>query len=144
VKLRHLDEWTEARRRSASLYSCLLEGSAVLAPLELPGERHVYHQFTIRAPDRDALRTWLGRCGIESRVYYAEPLHLQPVLEGYGYRPGQFPETERACAEVLSLPIHPQLTEAQVRHVAESILRFGQEAGPASPPPNNPRSATTA
>jgi dTDP-4-amino-4,6-dideoxygalactose transaminase len=144
VKLRHLDEWTEARRRNAALYSCLLEGSAVHTPVELPGERHVYHQFTIRASDRDALQTWLGQCGIESRVYYAEPLHLQPVLEGYGYSPGQFPETERACAEVLSLPIHPQLTEAQVRHVAESILRFGQETERPSPTPNSPRSATTA
>lgn len=140
VKLKHLDAWTEARRRNASLYSCLLEGIPVQAPVELPGDRHVYHQFTIRAPDRDGLQSWLGQRGIESRVYYAEPLHLQPVLEGYGYRPGQFPETERACAEVLSLPIHPQLTEAQVRHVAESILRFGQGGDRPSPAPDSHRS----
>jgi dTDP-4-amino-4,6-dideoxygalactose transaminase len=150
VKLAYLEEWTEARRRNAALYSRLLEGSAAQAPVELPGDRHVYHQFTIRAADRDALQSWLGQRGIESRVYYAEPLHLQPVLAGHGYRPGQFPETERACAEVLSLPVHPQLTEAQVRHVAESILRCGQDAersggGPThSPAPSSPRSATTA
>jgi dTDP-4-amino-4,6-dideoxygalactose transaminase len=146
VKLQHLEGWTEARRRNAALYACLLDGSSVRTPIERPGDRHVYHQFTVRASDRDGLQAWLGARGVQSRVYYAEPLHLQPVLEGHGYRPGQFPETERACAEVLSLPIHPQLTEEQVRHVAASVHSYGQEAGRpgGGPAPASPRRATSA
>jgi dTDP-4-amino-4,6-dideoxygalactose transaminase len=121
VKLERLQEWTERRRQYAALYNRLLAGSRVQTPAERPGDRHVYHQYTIRAAKRDALSDSLRERGIESRVYYAEPLHLQPALAHLGYRPGQFPETERACAEVLSLPIYPQLTEEQIGHVAATL-----------------------
>jgi dTDP-4-amino-4,6-dideoxygalactose transaminase len=121
VKLGQLAEWTEARRRHAAHYTAGLKGSALTPPVERPGDTHVYHQYTIRAGDRDALQQRLTAAQIQTRVYYEEPLHMQPVLADHGYRAGQFPVTERACAEVLSLPVHPQLSDTQVEYVLESI-----------------------
>jgi len=121
VKLGQLPAWTEARRRHAARYTAAFAGTAVVPPVERAGDTHVYHQYTIRAPDRTALQQRLVEAGVQTRVYYEEPLHLQPVLADHGYRPGQFPVTERACAEVLSLPVHPQLSEAQVEYVIEQI-----------------------
>lgn len=121
VKLAHLPAWTMARRRHAARYTEALVSSALVPPVERPGDTHVYHQYTIRSPDRDLLQKRLTDRGIQTRVYYEEPLHLQPVLADLGYRKGQFPEAERACAEVLSLPVHPQLADAQVEYVIEQL-----------------------
>jgi dTDP-4-amino-4,6-dideoxygalactose transaminase len=124
VKLDRLEAWTEARRANARFYDERLAGLPVVLPAERPGDRHVYHQYTIRAPDRDALHRWLDARGIDTRVYYPAPLHTQPACAPLAYREGQFPEAERACREVLSLPVHPQLSAAHLDRVVEGIRTF--------------------
>jgi len=119
VKLRHLDGWTERRQQNARLYRDLLSGKAGL-PLERPG-RHIYNQFVIRHPRRDALRAHLLECRIGSDVYYPSPLHLQACFSSLGHTSGEFPVSEQACREVLALPIYPELTPAMIRRVADAI-----------------------
>ena len=99
-------------------------GDPVVLPAERPGFTHVYHQYTIRVHRRDALQAHLEHCGVGTAVYYPLPLHLQPVFQELGYRPGDLPITEAACAEVLSLPIFPELTEAQQEYVVAQVAGF--------------------
>jgi dTDP-4-amino-4,6-dideoxygalactose transaminase len=127
VKLDCLEAWTEARRRNARAYDERLAGLPLVLPAERPGDRHVYHQYTLRTAHRDALGRFLDACGIDTRVYYPAPLHTQPACASLSYRAGQFPEAERACREVLSLPVHPQLTEAQLDRVAQAVGQFFQD-----------------
>jgi dTDP-4-amino-4,6-dideoxygalactose transaminase len=127
VKLDCLEEWTQARRENARAYSERLAGLPLALPVEGPGDRHVYHQYTVRTARRDALCRWLDARGIETRVYYPAPLHTQPACASLGYQEGQFPEAERACPEVLSLPVHPQLTAAQLDRVAQAVSEFFQD-----------------
>lgn len=128
IKLKHLDGWTAARRAAAGRYNMLFSqaglGGQVAVPTEAPDCRHVYHQYTLRAERRDALQAHLERSGVGTAVYYPLPLHLQPVFAGLGYRPGDLPATERACAEVLSLPIFPELTPEQQEYVVAQIQAF--------------------
>ena len=124
VKLRHLKDWTAARRRVAARYNELLAGLPVTTPQERPHMRHVYHQYTIRAPRRDALKAFLQDQGISTMIYYPLPLHLQEMYAGLGQGEGSFPEAERAAQEVLSLPIYPELTESQIVQVANAVSRF--------------------
>ncbi len=124
AKLRHLHEWTERRRYHATLYRSLLADVPVQLPVALAHNYHVYHQFTIRHPQREVLREHLKSLGVESAVYYPHPLHLQPAYEFLGYREGDFPNAERAAKEVLSLPIHSELTEDQIALVAEGVAEF--------------------
>jgi dTDP-4-amino-4,6-dideoxygalactose transaminase len=119
VKLRHLDRWTEARQRNAALYRKLLPKSVVL-PLEQPG-RHIYNQFVIRHPERDALMASLKQQGIGCDVYYPVPAHLQPCFAGLGYKAGDFHESEKACGECLALPIYPELSEEMIQRVSAAI-----------------------
>jgi dTDP-4-amino-4,6-dideoxygalactose transaminase len=125
VKLRHLSEWNEARRRNAAHYRSLFEefhlAGKVVGPEEPPNFTHVYNQFTIRVKNRDALREILRAHGIPSEIYYPIPLHLQKAFEYLKYSPGHFPESESASREVLSLPIYPELSEAQQRAVIAAI-----------------------
>ncbi|TVP74798.1 MAG: DegT/DnrJ/EryC1/StrS family aminotransferase [Gemmatimonadales bacterium] len=125
VKLAHLADWTDARRANACRYH---ERLAQISGLELPvvmeGNWHVYNQFTIRVRDRDGLRAALAEEGIGTGVYYPVPLNLQPCFSELGGHPGQLPESERACSEVLSLPIFPELREEQIDRVAEAIRRY--------------------
>jgi dTDP-4-amino-4,6-dideoxygalactose transaminase len=122
VKLRYLEEWTEARRARACQYNALLAGVAdVVRPVAMPWARHVYHLYTIRHPRRDALQQQLQSAGIESRVHYPVPIHLQPAYQDLGYHAGDFPHSEQACREVLSLPMYPELTAEQVESVASAI-----------------------
>jgi dTDP-4-amino-4,6-dideoxygalactose transaminase len=86
--------------------------------------RHVYNQFTIRCTNRDGLRAYLNNCGIPSQVYYPHPLHLEPAFSYLGRGLGDFPESERACREVLSLPIYPELSRAQQVSVVQAIASF--------------------
>ena len=88
------------------------------------GAAHVFHQYVLRARDRDRLRAHLGAAGIATMVYYPGPLHLQPALAGLGLRAGAFPEAERAAREVVALPIYPELSRAQVETVVEAIAGF--------------------
>ena len=125
VKLRHLDAWTDARRRNAARYGELLAGVAdVTLPVERPGRRHIYHQYVIRAERRDELRAHLSERGVASAVYYPLGLHQQACFAGLGYAAGDFPETERACREVLALPVHPELSDDQLDYVAAAIREF--------------------
>jgi dTDP-4-amino-4,6-dideoxygalactose transaminase len=120
VKLKYLDQWTEARRRNAALYRDLLP-EAVSAPADDPNGRHIYNQFVIRYKDRDRLMNWMKDHSVGSEIYYPVPLHLQDCFNSLGGKPGDFPETERACSETLALPIYPELTEEMVRYVADTI-----------------------
>ena len=124
VKLDCLEEWTEARRRHARLYNERLAGLPLVLPHERAGDRHVYHQYTVRTALREALCRWLDGAGIDTRVYYPAPLHTQPACASLGYRAGQFPEAERACREVLSLPVHSQLTEMQLERTIQAVAAF--------------------
>ncbi len=128
VKLRHVDAWSNARAERAATYDALLRAAGldatVTLPHVVPGARHIFHQYVIRAPRRDALREHLRERAIGSEVYYPIPLHLQKCFASLGYRAGDLPETERAAAEVLALPMYPELTAAQQEHVVESIARF--------------------
>jgi dTDP-4-amino-4,6-dideoxygalactose transaminase len=123
VKLRHLATWTERRRAIAARYRDGLAGLGIGLPVERPATRHCYHQFTIRVPDRDAVQQRLAARGVSTAVYYPLPLHLQPMYRELGYRPGDFPEAERAAREVLCLPIYPELTDAQVDEVVAAMKR---------------------
>lgn len=124
VKLKYLDAWNEARRRVAQRYNELLAGLPVTTPYESPDVYHVYHQYTIRAPQRDALAAHLKERGIGTMVYYPVPLHLQKLYADLGYGEGSLPASEAAAREVLSLPMYPELTEAQQYEIAEAIREF--------------------
>ncbi len=122
VELRYLDEWNARRRANASRYDALLRNipDLVLPAVASWGE-HVFHQYTVRVPRRDGVQKFLADRGIASTVYYPTPIHLQPIYAALGYRPGDLPETERAAAEVLSLPMYPELTAGQMERVAEAV-----------------------
>jgi dTDP-4-amino-4,6-dideoxygalactose transaminase len=126
VKLRHLDEWTEGRRRVAARYDELLADLPVTTPYQAPGMRHVYHQYTIRAPRHDELQSFLQEQGIGTMIYYPLPLHRQGMYAGLGLGEGSFPEAERAAREVLALPIYPELTGEQIEQVAGAIRQFSR------------------
>ncbi|HSQ61165.1 MAG TPA: DegT/DnrJ/EryC1/StrS family aminotransferase, partial [Acidobacteriota bacterium] len=124
VKLRHLAAWTEARRRNAARYRDALAGGPVGLPVEPEGAIHTYHQFTIRAPRRDALQTHLRDRGIASRIYYPIPVPAQPCFDPDGSTRGRFPVSETLADAVLSLPVGPELGEAEIARVAAAVLGF--------------------
>lgn len=122
IKLAHLDAWTEARRSAAGRYSDLLDGSPVVeAPSEVLGRRHVYHVYAVRTPRRDALRRSLDEAGVQTGLHYPIPVHLQRAHADLGHRPGDFPVSEAAAGEMLSLPMFPEMTAAQIDRVVEAI-----------------------
>src|SRR5262249_7464538 len=121
VKLRHLDAWTTARRSRAALYDRLLAGSGVATPVEQPNRKHVYHLYAVRSPERDALQRALGAREIRTGRHYPIPVHLQPAHADLGYRVGQFPHSEAAAREVLSLPMYAELSDEQVFAVAGAV-----------------------
>lgn len=128
VKLRRLEEWNGERARIADLYRKGLKGIEDLDVAEPPPECvHIYHQFVIRADRRDALKQYLADHGIGSMVYYPVPLHLQPCFDFLGYSEGEFPEAEKAAAEVLALPVFPGLMESEIAEVCRSIGAFYEE-----------------
>ena len=110
VKLRHLEEWTEARRRNAKRYNELLGKMDVNVPVELPDRRHVYHVYAIRVRQRDAFLQGLESRGVHTGIHYPIPVHMQPGYADLGYVEGQFPKSEAAANETLSLPMYPELT----------------------------------
>ena len=145
VKLKRLQEWVDARRRLAALYTDLLSGSGEVAtPVEIPGAEHVYHLYVVWARNRDELRSYLHEQGIGTAIHYAIPVHLQPFYmrqphrnigelvdsaanlgeNGDRYHRGQFPVTERLCDGIVSLPMFPEMTKAQVEYVATKVLEF--------------------
>ena len=127
VKLSYLDRWIIARRNLASIYDSLLEKiEEIQIPYRIPDSYHSFHQYTVRVLDglRDSLRSYLKEKGIGTGIYYPLPVHLQPVLKPFGYMEGDFPEAERACREVLSLPLWPEMTEDEARYVAQAIIDY--------------------
>jgi dTDP-4-amino-4,6-dideoxygalactose transaminase len=125
VKLKHLREWTADRRRVAARYRAGITNPGVTLPANPEYAESVYHQFTIRHANRDALRTHLAGRGIATDTIYPIPLHLQPCFNDLGYDAGDFPVAEQACRTVLSLPIFPELTDVEIDYVIESINAFG-------------------
>ncbi len=127
VKLPKLAAWSAERRDNACFFRSELDGTpGITLPICRPENVHVYHQFTLRvhSGQRDALKAFLGERGVSSGVFYPEALHLAPAYAYLGAGRGDFPESERACAEVLSIPIIPELTRPQLDHVAASIREF--------------------
>jgi dTDP-4-amino-4,6-dideoxygalactose transaminase len=122
VKLKYLDGWHEARRKNAAIYDSMLAGSKVKTPRVLEGNWSIYNQYVVRVPNRDAVKQKLADRGIGTGIYYPVPLHLQECFKPLGYREGDLPESERACREVLALPIYPELTEEQVRFAGREVL----------------------
>jgi dTDP-4-amino-4,6-dideoxygalactose transaminase len=129
VKLRHLDNWSEGRRNRAAQYDRLLAGiKGVVVPRVREDCQHVYHQYTVRVAKRDKVQKMLADMGIASTVYYPTPIHLQPIYADLGYKAGDLPKTEKAAQEVLSLPIYPELTDAQLEQVAQGLDQAVREA----------------
>lgn len=126
VKLGHLDEWSTARRRNADRYRSLFAEAGLDGPLALPQDEpgHIYNQFVIRAPDRDALRAHLSASNVGTEIYYPVPLHLQQCFADLGYRPGDLPHAEAAARETLALPVYPELDDAQLVYVVDCIREF--------------------
>ncbi len=124
VKLKYLDMWNNRRRQIAAWYSAQFKNTDVVAPVEMPGTHHVYHQYVVRVPRRDAVREHLQKNGIGSAVYYPRPLHLQECFRDLGYQEGAFPVAEQACREVLALPVFPELTDGQIQRVADTLLAY--------------------
>ena len=122
VKLKYLDEWHKARRENAAIYDAAFKGSKVTPPPIDEGNWSIYNQYVVRVPERDRVKQRLAERGIGTAVYYPIPLHLQECFAYLGYKAGDFPESERACEEVLALPIYPELPEEQARYVAEELL----------------------
>ncbi len=130
VKMQRIDQYNAGRRRSAGWYTRELSVPGITTPVELPGNQHVFHQYTIRLKDRDRVKELLDKMGVSSMIYYPVPLHLQHAYRDLGMREGSLPVAEAAAREVLSLPMYPELTEAQVKSVCEAVKKaVGQVAG---------------
>jgi dTDP-4-amino-4,6-dideoxygalactose transaminase len=125
VKLRHLAGWNDGRRRAAELYrQALADIPQVRVPVEADYSRHVYHLYVIQAERRDALQEHLARQGIGTGLHYPLPLHRQKAYSHLGLAEGSLPVTERVARNILSLPMFPELTEAQIDRVAQAIRAF--------------------
>ena len=133
VKLPHLAAWTEGRRANAARYRALFAdadlGGTVALPTERPDRYHIYNQFVIRVPDRDRLKRHLDSAGVGTEIYYPVPFHRQECFADLGYKAGDFPHAEQAAAEVLALPIYPELAAAQQAYVVEQIAAFYRPRG---------------
>lgn len=127
-KFQKLGQWNELRRSHADVYDQQLKDSEIITPFVLPETTfHSYHQYTIRHSERDKFMAYLKEHGVGSAIYYPIPLHVQPAYDFLGYKEGDFPESERACREVLSLPIQAHLTTEQVEYAADVALHFVEE-----------------
>jgi dTDP-4-amino-4,6-dideoxygalactose transaminase len=127
VKFPHLNEWSKLRQEKASVYTHLIKeqlGDKVVTPFIAEDSDHIFHQYTIRVEKRDELQNFLKENGISTMIYYPKPLHLQPVFEYLGYKEGDLPATEKACAEALSLPMFPELKQEQQEYVVSKIVEF--------------------
>lgn len=128
VKLRHLNDWTEQRRRNGERYRAMFAKSLPAGHVILPAEpdemRHAYNQFTVRCTQRDLLREQLRSEGIPTEIYYPYPLHLQPAFAYLGYKEGSLPNAEAVAREVLTLPNYPELTEDQQQVIVNAMAQF--------------------
>lgn len=124
VKLKYLEQWTEARRAAAKRYDDLLAGSGVVTPFVQDQARHVYHIYSTRTTKRQEWQDALSAKGIQSGIHYPIAIHLLPAYEDLGYKQGEFPHAERAAAEQLSLPMYPELTAAMQAEVAAAVIEL--------------------
>jgi dTDP-4-amino-4,6-dideoxygalactose transaminase len=124
VKLKHLDTWSDGRARNAEYYNGRFDGTMVIPPYREDHNRHIYNQYIIRVPERDELFAHLRENEIGCALYYPLPLHLQECFQSLGYSEGDLPESERAAAETISIPIFSLLTDEERDHVATVILEF--------------------
>lgn len=136
VKLNHLDKWNDRRREIASLYKKQITDNKkqnsnlqpttynLQLPIEISYAKHVYHLFVIRTQKRDKLKKYLEKLGIQTAIHYPKPIHLEPSFRYLGHGIGDFPKSERACKEILSLPMFPELKNEEVKEVIEAISHF--------------------
>jgi dTDP-4-amino-4,6-dideoxygalactose transaminase len=127
VKLQYLDTYSARRQQAARYYDhALADVPHLELPKRMPYSTHVYHQYTLKVRDglRDGLKAHLHEHGIPSVVFYPRPAHLQPAYEQLGYRAGDFPVSEQLSAEVLSLPMHSELSEEQLRYITTTLRRY--------------------
>ncbi len=124
VKLRYLDRFNNIRREMAKLYSELLDNSDITLPKDSKEGKDVYFMYTIRTKDRDKLREYLSKKQIPAAIDYKTPLHLHPIYDDLGYKKGDFPEAEKSCNEVLSIPMHPFLKQEEIEYITKTIKEF--------------------
>lgn len=135
AKLPHLDSWTAARQRNAERYDRLFAeaGRQEITPAVVMN-RHIFNQYVIRVPERDALQNHLKTQGVGTEVYYPVPMHLQECFAYLGHGKGSFPESERAANQTLAIPVHPELTEAQAKYVVNCVVEFMRSSRRSSQP----------
>lgn len=124
IKLRKLEEYNIKRRERAAMYRSLLKDIPLALPVEAEGRFHVYHLYVVRSGQRDSLQEYLAGKGVGTGIHYKNPVHFQEAVLGLGYKRGDFIETEKACEEILSLPIYPELEEESQLYIAEKIKEF--------------------
>jgi dTDP-4-amino-4,6-dideoxygalactose transaminase len=124
IHLSHLEDDTERRRAIARRYRQALRGSGLITPIEVPGARHVYHQYVVRTAHRDELAAWLAGQGIATGIHYPVPCHLQPACAAFSDGPGSLPVTERCVNEILSIPVYPELDDEDVTSVIDALWAF--------------------
>ncbi|QDU60547.1 Aminotransferase [Planctomycetes bacterium Pan216] len=132
VKLRHLDKWSSLRNENARHYTQLFTESGLTSKVTLPAtvrSNHVFNQYVIRVSERDAVQAHLGEMGIGTKVYYHTPLHQQACFRGLGYLDGELPESERAAAETLALPIYPEMPAEHRERIVGSIANYFEQSG---------------
>ncbi len=124
IKLRNLEDNNRKRRQKAAIYNSLLKDTLLTLPSEAKDRMHVYHLYVVRSESRDRLQEYLTGKGIGTGIHYKNPVHYQEALSGLGYGKGDFPQAEKACDEILSLPIYPELEEESQLYIAEKIKEF--------------------
>lgn len=124
IKLRGLDHANMLRNRCAERYNELLQDTPLMLPVTADRRSHVFHLYVVRSRERDRLQEYLSFRGVGTGIHYRNPVHLQEALAGLGHRTGDFPETEEACSEILSLPMYPELTEDDQMYIADQVKGF--------------------
>ncbi|MEZ6029898.1 MAG: DegT/DnrJ/EryC1/StrS family aminotransferase [Hyphomonadaceae bacterium] len=127
VKMKYIEKWTEMRRDAAERYRTMFEGTGVKTPVALANRRHVYHIYAVRTPNRARWQEELTKKGIQTGIHYPFPLHTLQAFEYLGYKQGQFPHAEKAAAEVLSLPMYPELQAVQQEEVVAAVAALQKE-----------------
>jgi dTDP-4-amino-4,6-dideoxygalactose transaminase len=125
VKFPHLDNWNDARREKARLYTSWLNGTAYITPCEAPEQKHVFHLYILRSKKREAVMKELQQRGISTAIYYPVPLHLQEVYSSLGYRRGDMPVAEQATHEAFAIPLFPELTKEQMEYIVATLKELG-------------------
>ncbi len=127
VKIRFIDRWNLYRRKIAKLYETLLDPQFIKAPVTLPKTKSVYQQYTVRIKNRDKIQQDLSKAGIPTAIHYPMAIHLQPACKNLGYKKGMFPISEQAANEVLSLPIYPELSNIEIRKIANNVNKLARK-----------------